>query len=220
MLGRGPDGRSLRLRIRSTRFDSEQFSRAPSYIELPPKHLLPYLGTLSGTVKKECHMYDMSHSTPCVWHVPRLVNLPELYTDLYTRTKSPYGALRFSDCEPAVCLICGVVVAAGQHRPDGMSRQPGACTVHAYGCSGGTGIFFLVQKCTVLLIRDGKAACWSSLYLDEYGEEDENVRRGRPMFLNQNKYKALKIMYVQHRVAQEVTSIRSHADRVISENFY
>jgi hypothetical protein len=69
-------------------------------------------------------------------------------------------------------------------------------------------------------VRESRSAYWGSLYLDEYGEEDANLRRGRPLFLNEHRFKALKALHVQHRVAQEVSAVRSNSDRVIRENFY
>jgi Proteolysis_6 C-terminal len=56
--------------------------------------------------------------------------------------------------------------------------------------------------------------------LDEFGEEDCNLRRGKPLFLNEHRFKALQAVHVQHRVAQEVSAVRSSSDRVIRENFY
>jgi E3 ubiquitin-protein ligase UBR3 len=50
----------------------------------------------------------------------------------------------------------------------------------------------LILKSTyVLILRDEKRAVWGSLYLDEHGEEDPNMRRGKTLFLNQNRYEEL-----------------------------
>jgi hypothetical protein len=230
MLGRGPDGRSLRLRTRNPRLSFEAVPSSAQYIEPPPRHILPYLGTLSGgrpayktsnELSSAC-MYDLSHMTPSSWHLPGLVMLPKMFTELYARVKSPYTALSFADFDPAVCLICGGVVAAGHYRAESEARRAtcGGCTMHARSCGAGMGVFFLVHRCIVLLLRDGKAAYWGSLYLDEHGEEDIGLRRGRPLYLSTRRCSLLCTMYIQHRVAQEVTTVRSNADRVIREDFY
>lgn len=46
------------------------------------------------------------------------------------------------------------------------------------------------------------------------------LKRGRPLFLNKHRYNALKQLYLKHRVAQEVSTIRASSDRVIRENYY
>ena len=96
----------------------------------------------------------------------------------------------------------------------------GACSMHARATGGGLGIFFLVQRCVVLVVRDKHAAFLPSLYLDQYGEEDVGLRRGRPLFLSGERYAELQEMYRSHRLAGEVARIRSSADRVLRENHY
>jgi Proteolysis_6 C-terminal len=100
------------------------------------------------------------------------------------------------------------------------SRPPGACTLHARKNGSGIGIFFLVQKCTVLLMHNNKSAYSASLYVDEHGEEDPGLRRGRPLFLNEARYQALELLWRQHGVPREVAQIRSTSDRVIRDNWY
>lgn len=100
------------------------------------------------------------------------------------------------------------------------SRPPGACTLHARKNGSGIGIFFLVQKCTVLLMHNNKSAYSASLYVDEHGEEDPGLRRGRPLFLNEARYRALENLWRQQGIPREVAQIRSTSDRVIRDNWY
>ncbi|CAN0345221.1 unnamed protein product [Ectocarpus fasciculatus] len=76
------------------------------------------------------------------------------------------------------------------------------------------------RTCVVLLIRDSRGAYYPSIYLDDHGEEDAQLRRGRPLFLNKHRYDSLKQLYLRHKVAQEVSAIRASSDRVIRENYY
>lgn len=46
------------------------------------------------------------------------------------------------------------------------------------------------------------------------------LKRGRPLYLDKHRYTALKRLYLTHRIALEVSAIRSSSDRVIRENFY
>jgi hypothetical protein len=100
------------------------------------------------------------------------------------------------------------------------ARPPGACTMHARKNGSGIGLFFLVQKCTVLLMHNNKSAYSPSLYVDEHGEEDPGLRRGRPLYLNDVRYRALELLWRQQLIPREVAQIRSTSDRVIRDNWY
>jgi hypothetical protein len=124
--------------------------------------------------------------------------------------------------ETAICLLTGTVLRSGAPRRSypRSSRPPGACTLHARHVGSGVGIFFLVQKCTVLMVHNNKSAYSASLYVDRNGEEDPNLRRGRPLFLNEPRYRALESMWRQQGIPREVAQIRSTSDRVIRDNWY
>src|SRR5689334_10422505 len=84
-----------------------------------------------------------------------------------------------------------------------------SCALHARKHGSGIGLFFLVQKCTVLLIHNNKSAYCPSIYVDEHGEEDPGLRRGRPLYLNASRFQALETMWRQHGIPREVAQIRS-----------
>jgi hypothetical protein len=67
--------------------------------------------------------------------------------------------------ETGICLLTGAVMRSGSaRRPfSHLTRPPGACTLHARQVGSGTGISFLVQKCTVLLMHNNKSAYSASL---------------------------------------------------------
>ncbi|CAN0327572.1 unnamed protein product, partial [Ectocarpus sp. 8 AP-2014] len=181
-----------------------------------PQVLMPHLGSLTGghttpdlTGKPlKGVVFDLSHLGVSCQDNHDLVELPESYTELYGLAKSPHasaaaaeGAAAGLETDPAVCLVCGQVFAAGAK---GMGHV-GECTLHARECGAGVGVFFLVQRCVVLLIRDSRGAYYPSIYLDDHGEEDAQLRRGRPLFLNKHRYDSLKQLYLRHKVAQEVS---------------
>merc|ERR1711916_397094 len=75
----------------------------------------------------------------------------------------------------------------------------GECTMHAHECGGGTGVYLMVQSSTVLVILDGKRDClWGSFYLDAFGEEDIDLKRGKPLFLDEQRYRALEHQWMTH----------------------
>lgn len=43
-------------------------------------------------------------------------------------------------------------------------------------CGGGTGIFLVVPSTYIIVVRGRRACLWGSLYLDEYYEEDRDLR--------------------------------------------
>ncbi|CAB9509609.1 protein ligase UBR1 [Seminavis robusta] len=161
-----------------------------------------------------------------------LVRLPSSFVELYSIVNKVKGRDEtnlvdesddVSTSETAICLVSGTVLRSGSTRRSfstRAARPPGACTLHARKTGSGIGIFFLVQKCTVLLMHNNKSAYSASLYVDEHGEEDPGLRRGRPLFLNQARYRALEVLWRQQGIPREVAQIRSTSDRVIRDNWY
>ena len=126
--------------------------------------------------------------------------------------------------EPALCLVCGAVICAARHcarhKPEAGARGEGDCTRHARTCGGGCGIFYLVHQCTVLLLHSAFAAYHPSLYLDAHGEEDRGLRRGKPLFLNPERRRALYQLWLAHAVPVEVVRSRAASSSVIVLNYW
>jgi len=175
-------------------------------------------------------MKDLSHLG--MIHIPGspmncLIKLPKSFVELYSivnRVKGREGGSDDNDdsgYETAICLLTGSVIKSGtsrklKHGPP----PPGMCTLHSRKVGSGIGIFFLVQKCTVLLMHNNKSAYSPSLYVDEHGEEDVGLRRGRPLFFSDERYQALETLWRTHGIPREVSQIRSTSDRVIRDNWY
>jgi hypothetical protein len=156
-----------------------------------------------------------------------LATMPKSFVELYglvNKVKS--DATDENDesatSETAICLLTGAIMKSGSTRRNSRShmRPPGACTMHARKVGSGIGVFFLVQKCTVLLMHNNKSAYSPSLYVDENGEEDPGLRRGRPLYLNQSRLQSLEALWRNNGVPREVAQIRSTSDRVIRDNWY
>ena len=68
-----------------------------------------------------------------------------------------------------------------------------AIALHARRINGdGVGVFFLVLKCAVLLVRGPHASYAPSIYVDDHGEEDVGLRRGAPLRLHAGRVAALE----------------------------
>mmetsp|Transcript_35648 Transcript_35648/g.82878 ORF Transcript_35648/g.82878 Transcript_35648/m.82878 type:complete len:1144 (-) Transcript_35648:236-3667(-) len=175
-------------------------------------------------------MCDLSHLG--MLHRPGLsssglIRLPKSFVELYGLVNSIMGTGQeesdeLANGETAICLLTGAVMRSGAaRRPYARdSSQPGACTVHARKVGSGVGIFFLISKCTILLVHNNKSAYSASLYVDENGEEDPGLRRGRPLFLKETRYEALEKLWRSHGCPREVAQIRSTSERVIRDNWY
>ena len=125
--------------------------------------------------------------------------------------------------DPAICLACGSVLWAGKKgTADGTDtdHRRGACTKHALKCAGGLGVFFVVQRCSVLLVHKNRSAYSLSPYVDVHGEEDIGLKRGRPLYLSPKRYDTLRDLWRSHRVPLEVARLRNSADRVIIDGYY
>ena len=128
--------------------------------------------------------------------------------------------------EPALCLLCGALLCAGQscRRPrmqlQAGQLQEGECTRHARRCGLGVGLFALVHQNLTLLVDETRSAYHASLYLDEHGEEDRGLRRGKPLFLNAARQAALHRLWLAQAVPLEVARSRSSTSSVIRLGYY
>ncbi|XP_009596027.1 E3 ubiquitin-protein ligase PRT6 isoform X1 [Nicotiana tomentosiformis] len=140
-----------------------------------------------------CSLKDVLYSTPATPF--RMMLLPHLYQDLLQR----YIKQNCPDCgavlkDPALCLLCGKLCSASWKT---CCREIG-CQTHAMACGAGTGVFLLIRKTTILLQRSARQAPWPSPYLDAFGEEDIEMHRGKPLYLNEERYAALTHMVASH----------------------
>ncbi|XP_031252609.1 E3 ubiquitin-protein ligase PRT6 [Pistacia vera] len=125
----------------------------------------------------------------------KLMQLPHLYQDLLQRyIKQCCPVCKSVLNEPALCLLCGRLCSPSW-KP--CCRESG-CQTHAQTCAAGTGVFLLIRRTTTLLQRCARQAPWPSPYLDAFGEEDAEMHRGKPLFLNEERYAALTYMVATH----------------------
>ncbi|KAH7866689.1 hypothetical protein Vadar_023643 [Vaccinium darrowii] len=146
-----------------------------------------FLGSVIGNHQNALHL------TPAV--PLKLMHLPHLYQDLLQR----YIKQRCPDCgadldDPALCLTCGKLCSPYWK----ICCRESGCQTHAMACGAGTGAFLLIKKTVILLQRAARQATWPSPYLDAFGEEDTEMHRGKPLYLNEERYAALNHMVASH----------------------
>ncbi|XP_026827990.1 E3 ubiquitin-protein ligase Ubr3 isoform X2 [Ooceraea biroi] len=133
------------------------------------------------------------------WQVPKLLNLPREYEKIFTF----YHARQCSQChsvpqELSICLLCGTIVCLKQNCCKSLTARCEAVQ-HAFVCGGGTCIYLVVTSTYIIVVRGRRACLWGSLYLDAFEEEDRDLKRGKPLYLSQERFKLLEQQWVAHK---------------------
>ena len=61
---------------------------------------------------------------------------------------------------------------------------------------------------------------YSSVYVDAHGEPDAGMRRGRPLFLDARRMRALRELWAGHGVARCVSRQRNGSDMLIRPAYF
>ncbi|XP_076176131.1 ubr1 ubiquitin ligase [Ptiloglossa arizonensis] len=153
--------------------------------------------------------------------VNKLVELPEDYSELINMILSftcP-NSERKDSRHPTMCLVCGEILCSQSYccQTELNKMMVGACTYHANKCGAGVGMFLRVRECEILFLRcpnRGSFVC--SPYLDEYGETDQGLRRGNPLWLCHDKYRQLNEMWLRHGLQESISRAIESSSSLIS----
>ncbi|XP_014668965.1 PREDICTED: E3 ubiquitin-protein ligase UBR3-like isoform X2 [Priapulus caudatus] len=176
------------------------------------------------TIRNWCHQFNsFVNKNPSAgkslmlrrfaWCLPALLRLPNEYDKIFTyyRTKQCYKCSSVPK-EPAVCLICGMFVCMR----DKCCKQQSAmeCVQHSVDCGAGTGVFLAINSSLVIVISGARAGIWGSVYLDSFGEEDRDLRRGKPLYLSDVRYRLLEQQWINHSFDRTVKKWIWHRDNL------
>lgn len=134
------------------------------------------------------------------WQQPKLLGLPREYERLFTfYHEQPCLKCQNVPKESSICLLCGTIVCLKQ----ACCKDQECCEAvrHSISCGGGTGIFLVVTSTYIIIIRGRRACLWGSLYLDDYDEEDRDLKRGKPLYLSEDRFNLLESQWLSHRFA-------------------
>ncbi|MCP9263667.1 hypothetical protein DINM_007053 [Dirofilaria immitis] len=94
---------------------------------------------------------------------------------------------------PFICLLCGQLACLDSCCTTSAAETVSANEVerHALICSSGVGCFLSLNTSLIVIVCNRRAALWGSVYLDVHGEEDRNLRRGKPLFLSKRRVERL-----------------------------
>jgi len=132
------------------------------------------------------------------WEQPSMLRVPKSFDQIFQY----YHKRRCVVCnkvpkDPTVCLMCGTFLCLRGH----CCKTGEKCetVVHSIDCGGGTGVFLVVNSSTIVVIRGKRACIWGSFYLDAFGEEDKDLRRGKPLFLHPERFNLLQHQWQTHK---------------------
>jgi len=137
-----------------------------------------------------------------------LVALPHRYDTLYRmilhEAKCPTtgGSIR----KPALCLRCGVVLCASSSCCK--RKGKGAVALHMKACCGGTGALLYPLTCRIMLLRGRHHEYIDAPYVDQHGETDPGLTRGRPLTLDVNQYERIREACISNSIASRVERLR------------
>lgn len=136
-----------------------------------------------------------------IWKQPQLLRLPKNYDTIFQfYHKRVCTVCQRVPKDPTICLLCGVMVCLREtccRPPTGdMTHE---AVRHSVDCGAGTAPFLAVNSSTIVVIRGKRACIWGSIYLDSFGEEDKELKRGKPLFLNLERYHLLENQWLSHR---------------------
>lgn len=125
--------------------------------------------------------------------VPRrwtLIPLPSLFQDLL----EAMDGTRCDSCgelprSPYLCLVCSSLICADK-------GCPGEVKQHAASCGSGIGVYLILKTTIVRVYRQNRRTNWGSPYLDEHGEEDLELHRGKPLHLSSERYENLNKLWL------------------------
>ncbi|PVD29744.1 hypothetical protein C0Q70_09000 [Pomacea canaliculata] len=147
------------------------------------------------------------------WARPHLLKLPQHYYEIFT-------SYRYQCCQhchripkdPAICLVCGAFLCFREDccAINGVSE----CVEHSIVCGAGTGIFLLINSSIIVVIRGPRATLWGSLYLDQHGEEDRDLKRGKPLYLSRERLEVLESQWLGHTFEHTCKRWIQHKNRL------
>ncbi|GBE78568.1 hypothetical protein SCP_0114570 [Sparassis crispa] len=191
------------FQIRASGGDACEYRRLLEMLEIPPLSDLPNQDTLQNALSGWCGHYGHSHAAsqlncgvvldyPVVYHLARL---PLVLDNLYPEQDKLMTCPRCHTVplDAAICLICGTTCCMQSHcciDYDNQSR--GECNMHTKECAGPVGLYFLVKRCSLLYLYANNGTFGQSPYLDNHGEVDISMRRGRRQYLHHVRWEDVR----------------------------
>nr|CDS16757.1 E3 ubiquitin protein ligase UBR3 [Echinococcus granulosus] len=125
---------------------------------------------------------------------PRLIRPPDAFDDLFNNLQVVNCATsRHPFQKNILCLICGQLLC-----DICFPNLAQLLFQHAYRCDGFVGVALEINTSLVHVSMNMSSCEWGSIYLDSYGEEDLDLKRGKPLFLNEERFALLESQWMSH----------------------
>lgn len=96
----------------------------------------------------------------------------------------------------------------------------GACLSHSDTCGAGIGIFLRLRDCEILLLTTvNRGTFISSPYLDKWGESDLQLKRGWPLYLNNDQYRKIRTLWLEHKLHSTISKHQKLSTTLKSTNW-
>jgi hypothetical protein len=95
--------------------------------------------------------------------------------------------------DAAFCLICGDLLCLNC---SGHAAEHGVCLTHAEQEYAGIGIFLLMRTTQVLLLRGNRVCTLPSIYLDQHGEENYELRRTQGLYKSELRLNEVRRLWL------------------------
>ncbi|CAL8088764.1 unnamed protein product [Calicophoron daubneyi] len=198
------------LAILMARWIGQFNSKSPKTVETASEQALSQSDLSSSQTKpKKSSLFDVAWTSdqnqmwikclPALVEVGRQLYPPRLIRTPYS-FDTLFNALHLIGCdavqhrfqENALCLICGRLLCTL------CTNLSTVMVEHAYSCEGFAGIILEINT-SIVYVSLGSSVCdWGSIYLDDYGEEDLELKRGKPLFLNAERFALLENQWLSH----------------------
>ena len=76
--------------------------------------------------------------------------------------------------------------------------------VHTIGCGAGTGLYLDIGKSALIAVQDLRSSYLVSPYFDTHGENDPNLDRGFPLFVDADTYGHLRDTLLLHTLDDDM----------------
>uniref|UniRef100_A0A7S3VRI3 E3 ubiquitin-protein ligase n=1 Tax=Dunaliella tertiolecta TaxID=3047 RepID=A0A7S3VRI3_DUNTE len=186
-------------------------SAAPPPPQPPaPLPLVPTAAMLSGQQAMGSTSSSSCSSRRCpLPGPPSLIALPPLFQDLLLF----FAGKVCTHCKqqpdhPFLCLATGQLLCSWW---TGCVKGRGGGTLHAAEACSGSTLMLSLKSTKVVALRGPRTIVVQSPYLDAHGEEDPELRRGRPLYLQPSIYAHLSKLWSS--AALDYDSVLLHSSR-------